>query len=64
MTDPGQRPIPPPPTGCRTDDDHNWGRTDIVSDWSATTRLFWDACSKCGRQRFVVDGGATILDGD
>jgi len=54
MTDAEQRPVPPPPTGCRTDDDHDWARTDTVTIWSAKERLLWDRCLRCGRQRFVV----------
>jgi hypothetical protein len=41
--------------------EHDWHRTDIVSDL-AGTRLFWDACSACGVQRFVTDGGETLTD--
>jgi hypothetical protein len=54
------RPIPPPPRECV---EHDWHRTDLVSEVSDTTgltRLFWDGCSRCGKQQFVVDGGETL----
>ena len=56
---PSGHPIPPPPQACVV---HDWQRTDIVSVLSETKRLFWDACSVCGQQRFVVDGGETLVD--
>ena len=57
---PSGQPIPPPPRACVA---HDWQRTDIVSVLSDEKRLFWDACSLCGQQRFVVDGGETLTDG-
>ena len=56
---PSGQPIPPPPQACVN---HDWQRTDIVSQLSDTKRLFWDGCSVCGKQRFVVDGGETLVD--
>jgi hypothetical protein len=57
---PSGRPIPPPPRSCAA---HDWQRTDIVSELEGIPRLFWDACSLCGKQRFVVDGDELLDDG-
>ena len=57
---PSGEPIPPPPQPCV---EHDWQRTDIVSTLLDTKRLFWDGCSICGKQRFVVDGAELLDDG-
>jgi hypothetical protein len=58
------RPIPPPPRVQEPCVEHDWHRTDLVSDVEemivGSKRLFWDGCSRCGKQQFVVDGGETL----